>query len=564
MATTTTTTTSSSSGIPQNTGLAMFTTFQIRTDELLQNALNYLIQTFQQVRRIFTVASPFGQVLFVLGNLSQLIFYYIEDSITELNINQASRNSSVYSLSALAGHNPTRAIAASGEIQLTPQLTILEDLPGGIVVLPRYITMICQNNNLEYTIDFGADQTNISINNTTPITAAVVEGHIEQQQYTGTGTPFASYSVSFPQNYFIDNFNFNIYVNRTLWTQYDNLLRIPMGVNGYMLRTGVTSGVDVFFGNGNFGNYPGNGDEIIMEYLVTDGFSGSIITDDISALTFQFQDVGYNTVGQTVDLNDIFNVTCTIAPDFGANPEPMDITRLMVSKSAQSLVSLDSYVTMMQKLSAFAIIRAYQDPSDTKMICLFLIQNLSRIILQGETYFTIPEDRFTLSDSMKNQILNYIEQTGTKLISTDVKIIDPIVRRFVLNISLVVYEDYDIDSINAGVINAISNYFLTTQRDTRIPRSEIIAQLTAVPGIDSVNVNIVSQQNEATYLSNPNAPLVGIDQFDDIIVASGDFPVIRGGWVDRYGNSYAEGLTPGYIGGAVNISVIDIVAETNN
>lgn len=542
-----------------NSSLQVFNTFRVRTNELLQDSLNYLIDKFKQSRRIFTVASPFGQLLFVLSNLAQLIFYYIEDSITELNINQASRSSSVYSLSALAGHNPTRALSATGEIKLIPKLTVLEDLPGGIVILPKYVRIVCENNNLEYTINFSVDETRISITNSTPITAAIVQGHIEQQKYTGTGSKFPSYSVNFPHNYFIDNNIFDIYVNRKRWTKYENLLRIPRNANGYMLRTGVTTGVDVFFGNGNFGNYPSPGDEIIMEYLVTDGFSGSILTEDPGALSFTFKDSGINTVGQAVDLNEILNISSSIAPDFGANPEPMEITRLMVSKSTQSLVSLDSYDMLMRKLSAFSIVRAYTDTSDDKMVNLFLIQDLTRIVRQNETYFNIPVDRFTLTDAKKNQILRYIEMMGTKLISTDVKIVDPVIRKYVINVSVVIYQNMDPSTIKASIVNSISNYFLNTQRRDRIPRSELISIIEQLNGIDSVNVSLVSEQNENNKSLNPNTPDVGIDEFDDIIIAGNEFPIIRGGWSDRYGNVYETGLSQSLDHGAVNIRIIDIV-----
>lgn len=55
---------------------------------LLSDTFNFLQSTYNQTSNVFTVASAWGQILFVLQNLSQLILYFIEDSITELNIQE--------------------------------------------------------------------------------------------------------------------------------------------------------------------------------------------------------------------------------------------------------------------------------------------------------------------------------------------------------------------------------------------------------------------------------------------------------------------------------------------
>ena len=65
---------------------------------LLNTTYNFLQTTYNQTRNVFTTASAWGQILFVLENLSQLILYFIEDSITELNIYEATRDYSIRSL----------------------------------------------------------------------------------------------------------------------------------------------------------------------------------------------------------------------------------------------------------------------------------------------------------------------------------------------------------------------------------------------------------------------------------------------------------------------------------
>ena len=79
-----------------------------------------------------------------------------------------------------------------------------------------------------------------------------------------------------------------------------------------------------------------------------------------------------------------------------------------------------------------------------------------------------------------------------------------------------------------------------------------------VNGVDSVSINIVCKKNEILKIQKPSASDIGIDEFNDIIVSYQEFPIIRGGFTDRYGNVYSIGITPDSLG-PVNIQIKEIV-----
>jgi hypothetical protein len=79
-----------------------------------------------------------------------------------------------------------------------------------------------------------------------------------------------------------------------------------------------------------------------------------------------------------------------------------------------------------------------------------------------------------------------------------------------------------------------------------------------VNGVDSVSIKIISKKNELIKIQNPNAADSGIDEFNDIITEPIELPLIRGGFTDRYGNVYSEGLSDEALG-AVNLQVKQIV-----
>jgi len=209
---------------------------------------------------------------------------------------------------------------------------------------------------------------------------------------------------------------------------------------------------------------------------------------------------------------------------------------------------------MLRRMQAFSIIRTYMDPNDERMVCLFLVPDVSKLLMKNETYFSIPEDRFIMSATRKEQLLKYIEMAGIKLIATDVKIIDPVISRYVINVSIIVFENNSIDVIKNDIYVALSNYFLSTNRTGRIPRSDLIKLIENINGVDSVNVNIVSENNEAVKKINQYANDICVDEFNDIIMNDNELPIMRGGWTDRYGNYYDKGLSSENLG-AVNIQV---------
>jgi hypothetical protein len=109
---------------------------------LLNDTYQFLQLTYGQTRNVFTVASAWGQILFVLENLSQLILYFIEDSITELNIYEATRDYSVRSLARLAGYDPGRSMTAQGEVSISWNLT-QSDAGGGAVIIRNNTKLQC-------------------------------------------------------------------------------------------------------------------------------------------------------------------------------------------------------------------------------------------------------------------------------------------------------------------------------------------------------------------------------------------------------------------------------------
>lgn len=542
----------------QNSSLRLFTSLKIRIGDILGETITFLQTRFKQGKAIFTAASPFGQLLIVFENLSQLIFYYIEDSITELNIYEACRASSIYSLASLAGHNPSRAIGATSQIRVIRKSGVTPPAPK--VILNNLFKVRCENNGLTYVMELPQDEIRLNLTGVdTPTVFTVRQGEIESQTFTAKGQAFESYQLGYPNNYYIDHFMIDVYVNGDKWTKYDSLLDIPRNAKGYVLKTGITNGVDIYFGNGSFGKIPTAGATIQVEYLVSEGAGGNIVIDDPTQVLFSFAETGFTPMGEEVNLNQFFDIATVSPPGFGVDPEEIALTRLIAPHASKNfaLVNVDNYEILMYKLQMFSTVRVFLDEVDARMINLFLIPDVSKLFRSGTDYFNLPVSKFKLSQFQKNELLKYIEKSGTKLISTEINLLDPVITKYVLNVSVVAFDDVETDVIKSDITDALGNYFIKLNRNDRIPKSDLIAVIEALNGVDSVSVTVVSEKNELAFIQNPSrseTDLVGLDEMNDVVIKADEFPVIRGGWRDRYGNVYQSGISD--IGlGAVNIEI---------
>ena len=173
----------------------------------------------------------------------------------------------------------------------------------------------------------------------------------------------------------------------------------------------------------------------------------------------------------------------------------------------------------------------------------------------GTDYFNLATANFKLTAFQKNELLKYIEKSGTKMISSDLKIVDPKITRYILNVSIIAFDDITTDIIKSDIADAIGNYFIKLKRQDRVPKSDLIRVIEELSGVDSVNINIVGEANEKALTLNPSSTaLVGLDEFNDIVIGLDEFPVIRGGWKDSRGNQYSEGLSDTSLG-ALNIQI---------
>jgi hypothetical protein len=556
----------------------LFKKNRAKIQDLLQDSLELIQRRYNQANQLFTVASAWGQILFVLQNLSQLILFFIEDSITELNIRTASRESSVYGLAALTGHNATRSSASKGQVEISWNGTDSIAVGGSAIIIPKYATIKFENGQTNYILNLPQDFVRINLNPSSKITCEIIEGSIRSASFTGDGKHLQTFNVSDRVTSTIDNFEVRVFVDSEPWKVYDSLYDIPYNAKGVLVKTGISSGIDIIFGNVSFGAPPPSGSIITVEYLETVGSSGNISSINPERIPFVFDDDATDAFGNPVTLSQYLKIKCIVAPQLGTDREAIALTRILAPKTSRSyvLANPENYITFFEKFGIFSVIEAFntfndQYLDDDNIIYVLLIPDITKKLKTNETYFDVKESEFILTDYQKNRILKSIEESGQKIVTTEIKILDPKISRYVINILISVFEGYDPDTVKGQIVDSISTYFINIRRRDKIPRSDLIAIIESIPGIDSVNLFFICEKNEKYALSVQNLPdtdpkkkiNIGLDEFGDIVFDKDEVVIIRGGWSDKGGLYYDPSADFDKIS-SVNIDIRKIVPITYN
>ena len=550
--------------------MSFFSKTRLRATELFQDSFTYLQDKYDQAVEVFTPASPFGQILTVVANLGEMIFFYIEAALTELNIGRARNIESIYGLSRLTGHNPTRGVSARGIIGIRLNQKS-SNIDGSYVQIPNMTEVEVGENSLTYLIKFNSDFLRLEKSNRDFVHVELIQGELETQSFTGSGEELQSYNISTKEG--TDNQYYKVNVDGQDYEIVESLYDMDNNARTAMLKTGINGGLSVFFGNGQFGYVPPLGSRIQVTYLKTRGNAGNIGSG--KTITFKFKDPGTTASGELIDLNEYLAVNVVRTPAFGSDSENPDFTRLMAPKVSRSLVlaNPDNYIYYLRKYDFFSFIDAYNTKNDqyiddNNIIYLFLVPNIQKKLTTDLDYFNIPEEEFTLTSSEKEQVIDILNNSGRQVVTAEVRIIDPIVKRYSLNIVLRYFEDADKGKIRSDIREELNQYFLNINRRDRIPRSDLISIIENVDGIDSVNIFFVSEVNEnairngyyevPVYGTDPvtdqkvlletkkitltegQDPQLGLDEFGDIVIEKEDLAIIRGGWLDRNGNEYNE------------------------
>ncbi len=552
----------------------------------------YLKTEHNKAGVLFSPASPYGQILSVIENLHQLSILYLKNAIDQFDLsNPNALNQKVIRNAAIfAGHNPGRSISATGTLKFTlkSNTDIESDIPGSRITFNNRILLKNKTNSLDYSFNVGTEKVTHRITPNYQFFVPLIQGKWVRKNFTGDGNQLQSISLSEIGQKDVENFNFEVLVNGDYWSIKKHIWEMLPDEQACVVRTGFNGGIDVIFGNSGFGAIPPIGSRIEISYLISDGARGNIFRrtrDD-----WDFVGDVLDGSGETINAADIFNIDIYTDINFGADAESLLFTKNILPIASNNFVLglPQQYAYEIKKLGVFSHVNAYEKSGT---IFIVATPNIRLFKNQNADYFTIDIRAFELDRYEKSKIDRYLRTGGNIQLTRKYRVDSPSISYYVMNIFVIPYSDATDDSVNAQILDKISEYFLDMKRIDRIPKLDIIRELSSIIDIHSVDVQFICKKNEDyhkknminvknkrskfdsninTDISTPKADpsynpreVLGLDPvLGDIIFEANEIPVIRGGWYDKNGVYYSDNIDGGGLK-SVNIIKKGIVDSKN-
>lgn len=542
----------------------------------------YLKDEHNKASTLFSNASPYGQILSVVQNLHQLSMLYLKNTISQFDLSDVnSLNPRVIKNAAiLAGHIPGRPISATGTIRLTPKtsINIDEEIANAQITFFNKASLKNSTNGLFYSLNLGIEVLTEKVVAGKPIKLPIIQGEWMNKTFTGTGKNMQTINVNNLSSRDVENFYVEVRVAGVMWTIKTHIYDLLPDEKSCVVRTGYNGGIDVVFGNGGFGMVPKLAEPITISYLMSDGQLGNIYRRTPNDWKFIDEIVDAN--GNNIEISKVFDVDIHTDINFGADSESIEFTKSVLPIASNNFVLAlpQQFVYHLKRLGVFTHVNAEEKQGT---IFIYLTPNVKLFKRQEEDYFSIPiqvrttrngEDiyssAFDLDNYEKKKIIQYIKSSGNIMLTSNFKVESPKLSFYIINVFVIRYSDATQDSVNSQIYSAISNYFLDLKRVDRIPKLDIIKELSKIKDIHSVDISFVCKKNEEyhrdgalsqefasikfdssqyTNISSSESSLydptkvIGIDPvMGDILFLANELPVIRGNWRDRNGVMYSD------------------------
>ncbi|MDC0008791.1 hypothetical protein OAE73_00320 [bacterium] len=566
--------------------LKFLSTIRTNASAIREDARTYISRVYGRANTLFTVASPFAQIISVLSEMVDLVMYYIEDSMVEQNIYTAQQPESIYGMSRLTGHDATRGFASTGEIEFRwkPGADMAK-IAGNTLNIDGRSKLKFDINGLTYTLLNSVDTFKLEKTNFSSFKTSIIQGEFESQTLTSNGNKLQSFNIN--TGGMSDHSKVTVSVNGEVWTKHNSLYDLGSNEKAYLIKTGISGGLDLYFGNSSFGMVPPNGATILVEYVKHSGIKGNL--DDSPDLTIKWDAEGSDSVGTEHDLNEFLDVTITSSPKMGGDREDVQFTKIMTPMASKSFVlaAPDNYEYFLSRYNMFSYIDAYntvddQYLDDDNVIYIFAVPDINKKLAKNQDYFNIPQEEMFLDQGEYDAMHKVLEDSGQQMVTTEVVFVKPQIRYYSVDINIRYFEGFTRTEIYNAVRSKVSEYLLNVTRRDKLPKSDFIYILEEIDGIDAVNVRFISETEETArrlgYYESVNVSVVpqepvtledigngkqkyvffkkiedvnvvpvdettsiphkvkGLDQWGDIIMEKEEVAVFRGGWLDRDGD----------------------------
>lgn len=479
--------------------MKLFNTISTAYDRYDDTIKKYLSNVLGSIGMQYSHSQIFSVIFDGIKGIMQNAMFYIEDALTEQNIFTATRQKSVYSLAKISGYEPYYGCTAVGTVigQINANLNL--DNKTTKIYIQNYSRLVNMMNGLMYLIILPTEYYVIDL--AKPIIKhefKVVQGRLETDQYVAVGMPWETININ--TNELWDKDYFKVLVNGVEWEQCASIYDMYEGGQQYVLRTGYEGGIEIMFGNGNYGKILTGGSNIEIRMVKHSGATGNISSSDITS--FRLQSLGYDTIGNSVNVNTYMSFSLQNPICGGTNSDNANFIKSVIGYNSRSLVlaSEDNFKLFFRRFSFIGYVNCWSE-HNSMCVTATCLSNKAREVNGIDEYYKLDPNELLLTDSQKEMISETLSNSKKTFAGVTLKFQDPIIRRYAIICYVKVDNIYNKETTSIGIKTTLANYFMGLFNNVQfIAKSDLIKRILDENGsIKSIDIDIISELAEQTY-----------------------------------------------------------------
>lgn len=481
--------------------MKLFKIFETSFENYDATVRNYLTKVLGAAGYSYSNSQIFSIVFDGIKSVMQNVMFYIEDAMTEQNIETAYRKSSIYSLAKLSGYEAYYGSAASGLVNCYVNVNSGIDSASNKVYIKNGTSIINTNTGYSYIVYLPSDFYVLDLSK--PLQAnnfKIVQGSYKTAAYIANGEPLELLKIN--TNGLFDKEYIEVRVDGELYIPAACLYDMTEDSKEYIINVGYNNELDILFGNGIHGKKLNNGQNVTVKYVIHAGEAGNIKLDDIADL--QFNDALYDAFGNTVNSSKYFTIKLLTSISGGAESDTIENVRQMIGYNSRSLVlaNEDNFKLFLKRFSFIGQTNIWCE-NNSLVVNAVCLNNFKNNINTYDDYFAASSNnKLLLTDYQKEMVTTTLDNSNKTYAGITLNFVDPIVYKYSIISYIKISSVANKDLVKSEVSKYVAEYFMGLPANTSfVAKSDLIKFiLDNVPYIESIDISFISDiQENAKY-----------------------------------------------------------------
>jgi hypothetical protein len=412
--------------------------------------------------------------------IANVILYYVERTAEELYLPTAQRKSSLVNLVSLLNYIPKRKISAIGNV------TFSLSSPATVNITIPAKTKVQTSTGYYYSTIYPAT---IFVGQSS-VTVSVIQGYWVPLSYVSDGSINQTYQI-FDTD--VENNNLNVLIDSVSWSAVSSFISSVNNSLVYRLTHNLDDTLTIVFGDNVTGQAPGNGSDISISYLRSDGLLGNVYS---AAIINTIVDTITDVEGTTVTTISVTNASPILG---GADAETIEEIRDRAPKvfsTGDRFVTKADGIAILNDYPSVASSNVWGEAENTPPNYTEYNQVTLSLILQN---WTLPSTDF------KTTLSTYLYTKAPLTIRFSY--LDPTVVQVIPLVTLYVSQGYSLSSIQSAVETVLGEQFKLGTKSligTNIRFATVISAIQAIPGIAWCHLTLQAMKQMTYHLTSGN------------------------------------------------------------